>query len=323
MLGTASKNEVFLHSPIGSFRWMEDWVTMPCTEPDHGRRTHGLAVGSDDRIYIFYQSNPALLVFDESGRLLDAWGDYGGAHGLFLEQGKNTDYLWLIDHKSGAVRKSTSTGEVILEIEQPLHSAYMSGQMFSPTLAVVNESTKGGNGDIWVADGYGASLVHRYGPDGLYLLSIDGGDVPFSCPHGLAFIANADCRELWVADRRNRLIQVFDEEGRFLRHFGDDFLTSPNGFVQLGYRVLVPELYGRLTFVDLAGKLLGYMGENPAIASDPGWPDSPAGGLIRGKFNSPHYAAADRLRHLPTPEHLEEGRSDLWRFTGDTYRRNI
>src|SRR5262249_38328560 len=109
--------------------------------------------------------------------------------------------------------------------------------------------------------------------------------------------------ELYVADRSNRRIQVFDLDGAFLRSFGNGFLDTPSGFARWGDRLVVAELSGRLAVLDEADELVGYVGADPergkGRASRPGWPNAltddgraTAPRLPEpGHFNSPHSVA--------------------------------
>ena len=126
--------------------------------------------------------------------------------------------------KSGRVFKCLYGGEEVLELAFPKHSSYKENR-YSPTSVAVDEIGRGGSWDIWVSDGYGANLVHRYSNDGEYNLTIDGssGAGHFNCPHGIFNDRRRDLPELYVADRANSRIQVFDLEGRLIWSFGSDF----------------------------------------------------------------------------------------------------
>lgn len=157
----------------------------------------------------------------------------------------------------------------------------------------VNEARRGGNGDIWVADGYGSNRVSRYDAAGNYLSMLDGteGSGRFDCPHGIWFDSRKRPMELYVADRGNHRIQVYDAQGKHLRTFGEDFLTSPDIFVADQERLIIPELDGRVTILDVDDRLICHLSDNEQICLDPAWPDKTP--LLAGKFNSPHAAAAD------------------------------
>lgn len=81
--------------------------------------------------------------------------------------------------------------------------------------------------------------------------------------------------ELYVADRGNRRVQIFDSEGGYLRTFGESFLTSPDCFAIDGDTVVIPELLGRVTVVDADDGLLYHLGENERTGKDkdPEWPN--------------------------------------------------
>lgn len=143
----------------------------------------------------------------------------------------------IIQGVSGSYRWIENRAKISLPA--PDHSAYRSGKRYIPTWADQNPET----GEIWVADGYGASLVHRFSADGNYVSTLDGteGAGRFRSPHGLRFCRSVDGIELFITDRANRRIVVYDGDGNFLR----SSLTahSPCMFDFDGDRVLVPELF--------------------------------------------------------------------------------
>ena len=138
----------------------------------------------------------------------------------------------------------TLDGQIVVQVDAPDLPIYRDAT-FAPTCVAVNEERHGGNGDVWVADGYGQSLVHRYSrfdKHGEYLGTIGGDEsapAPFATPHGLWFDRRGAEPELYVADRGNRRVQVYDSEGVFKRRFGQDFLSSPSAFAQLDKETLV------------------------------------------------------------------------------------
>ena len=175
------------------------------------------------------------------------------AHGITLVQDGikegGTEYLWIADNGrkrqfqfgyeyppstgsySGQVIKTTLNGEIVATLPKPDLPVYQEGN-YSPTLVAVNEERHGGNGDIWVTDGYGESHIHRFSKAGEYLSSINGDKGRagrFNCPHGIFIDRRRGDGELYVADRTNQRVQVYDLEGRFKRAFGSNFLSSPAG----------------------------------------------------------------------------------------------
>jgi len=303
------------------YEFVEDWATIPDTESGRENgRTHGVEVTEDGRVVVFTQADPGVLIFDSSGELEDSWGSrFGGAHGLTHVVEDGDERLWLTDQDSAEVVKTTLEGEPLRTLEPPTHSAYDDGD-FVPTWVAVAERRHGGSGDVWVADGYGESLVHRYSAEGVYQESIDGSAGaagPFDCPHGIMVDTRGADSELYVADRGNERVQVFDLDGEFQRSFGEDVLTSPCAFDVHDGELVVPELYARTTLFDADDELIGSVGENEAVCDDDDWPNVPEDLLAAGEFNSPHDAAFDSQGNIFTVEWIVGGRiSKLERLDG-------
>ncbi|MDP6453297.1 MAG: hypothetical protein QF898_08325, partial [SAR202 cluster bacterium] len=227
------------------------------------------------------------------------------AHALGYEYGDG--------ESTGQAVKITLDGEVVQRLERPDLPVYDSG-MYSPTSVAVN----GANGDIWLADGYGQSYVHRYDCSGNYLSSINGeeGAGRFATPHSVFVDTRKPDAELYISDRANGRVQVYDLEGQFKRAFGSDFLTTPSAFAIHGDKMVIAELNARLAVVDSSDCLIGYLGGNVSVADVAGWPNNldDSGTPIRtsllepGKFNSPHGLALDSEGNIYVSEWLIGGR---------------
>jgi hypothetical protein len=291
------------------FGWVEDWIRVPepSVLPGAGR-THGVVCTRNDDVLIFHQAQPSVLHYNASGVLIATWGDYPGAHGMTLVEEGGEEFLWLTDEFSGKVEKCNLRGEVVAALLTPPHAAYRDTR-FIPTWVAVDEERHGGTGDIWVADGYGAQLVHRFDSAGAYLQTIDGteGAGRFRCPHGLGFdLRSGKERNLYIADRGNKRLQVYAPDGSFRKTSGESFLTSPDIFIPLGNLALIPELFGRLTLLDMNDQPLGFIGEHPGLQTYPGWANEIP--VTPGLFNSPHSAAADGRGNIYVVEWRTGGR---------------
>lgn len=233
-----------------------------------------------------------------------------------------------VDSRAPRVVKMTLGGEILMELPiPPRASDAPAGMMgdYCPCGTAVHEERLGGNGDIWVADGYGSSLVHRFDRQGNHRLTLSGeeGNRRFLCPHAV-FIDRRGGKspELYIADRENRIIQVYDMEGRYLRAFGETFLNSPSGFATSGDLLVVAELYSRLAVLDAEDNFVGYVGASDSAKTGAGWPDRPGwpnalSGDARAtrvhlsvphEFNSPHSLATDADGTLYVSEWLIGGR---------------
>jgi hypothetical protein len=296
-----------------TYEWIEHWVRLPETESGKANgRTHGLAVAGNGDVIIFNQAQPGVLRYGPDGKLKNAWGDrFSGAHGLTLAVDGDKEVLWLTDQNSAEVVKTTLDGTTLMNLQRPPVPVYQGTKKFVPTWVAVNEERLGGNGDIWVTDGYGASYIHRYTKAGAYVSSINGTEGKagaFACPHGITFIPKAGSAELYIADRSNKRVQVYDAEGNFKRAFGADYLHSPCMFVHRNGVVYCPELFGRLAVIDANDKLITYLGDQPGIEKVPGWPNLPAAQIHAGKFNSPHGMAVAPNGDLYVGEWIVGGR---------------
>ncbi len=294
------------------YEWVEHWARIPeGAQSRTNGRTHGIAISANGQVIVFHQANPAVLLFDAHGNLMKSWGDrFLGAHGLTLVQEGGEEFLWLTDQYSGEVVKTTIEGQTIMNLGVPDLPVYKGGK-FSPTWVAVYEERFGGNGDIWVADGYGRHQVHRYNKKGEYLSSISGreGNVgAFRCPHGIWIDTRSVEPELYVADRSNHCVQVYGLDGKFKYSFGHGIVYSPCGFTPYGEFLIIPEIHARVAVLDTQKNLVCYLGENVLIVDEEGWPDLPEKLVQPGRFVSPHSVAVDQEGNLYIVEWMVGGR---------------
>jgi hypothetical protein len=180
---------------------------------------------------------------------------------------------------------------------------------WSPTSVAVDPA-----GEVWVADGHGASLVHRYAADGTYRASLTGneGAGGFDCPHAVFVDRRGDEPELLVADRGNHRIQAFGLDGGFRRAFGDDVLLAPTEIAVAGDLLAVTDVVrARVTLFGRDDRVVAHLAEGAGAPSRPGWPNAEdrdgrpvAPPLERGRLNSPHGIAADASGNLYIGEWL-------------------
>lgn len=313
-----------------TYDWIADWARIPDSE---GARTgwahHGIVVTEAGNVVTYHQSGPTVLVFDRGGKLLRSWNSgLAEGHGMTLVKENGSESLWIAD--SGAKRQKGLSyqyppsagpvwgqavrmdldGRVVMRLQRPDLDVYREGK-YQPTSVAVNEERFGGNGDIWLADGYGQSYVHRYDKAGRLIGSINGQEGEagaFNCPHGIYIDRRKSEPELYIADRSNHRVQVYDPEGRYRRCFGADFLTNPSAFATYGESMIVAELHARLAVLDINDNLVCYLGDNHGVAEVAGWPNVTRDLVLPGAFNSPHGVAVDGDGNLYVAEWLIGGR---------------
>jgi hypothetical protein len=209
------------------------------------------------------------------------------------------------------LRLSDGVTEEVLP--SPPTAAYRT-ERYSPTGCAVD-------GDhVWVADGYGAGLVHRFSTDGTLELTLDGaaqGVGRFACPHACLVDRRRSPVDIYVADRANHRLVVFDQGGRCRRVVGDGFLIKPSAMTTWEDLLIVADVAGRLTVLDIHDRLVGHIGERPAISEQPaGFPNilDDSGKPMRpdtltpGRFNSPHDVTSDPSGNLYVTEYVIGGR---------------
>ena len=299
------------------YEWVEHWAQLPNQPP--GWMHSGVAV-YEDSVVVAHPGEPTLLFFDVLGqvRRVVALEGFVEPHGFSVSDGG----LWIADvgfkrrvrgsefqtdRRVGRVACVDRDGRIVRELRDP-------GSGWSPTsVAVVRES-----GDVWVADGYGRHVVHQFDRDGRHVRTLTGeeGAGRFSCPHAVIVDRRRRDPELYITDRANARLQVFDLEGCFRRVAGVDVVVTPTDMVVVGNQLALTDFTeARVTLLDERDQLIAHLGANAPAAARDGWPNArdPDGSLVpppleHGRFNSPHTLAADRAGNLYVTEWLLGGR---------------
>ena len=234
------------------YRLLENWPTLP-SSMNGGRwgeviRVH---VARNGNIWVFHrcfnivppgsaicinrgEANPPILEFDPSGRLLRSFGAglFAYPHGFTVDDDGN---LWTTDvndketvlgmparNADGAVMgqevlKLSADGKVLMMLGKLGVAGNGPDTFDRPTGVAIAP-----NGDIFVADGHrpnklGASRIVKFTKDGQFIKTWGHkGAAPgdFDEPHDI-FVGGSQNR-VYVADRRNLRIQVFDQDGNFI-----------------------------------------------------------------------------------------------------------
>jgi peptidylamidoglycolate lyase len=167
-----------------------------------------------------------LLVYDTNGQLTDSWGhDFPGAHGLTLHDENGTEFLYITDTVKHQVYKTTMDGKLLLTIDAPLDAGiYKETKEFIPTETAIDA-----NGDIFIADGYGAQYILHYDKNGKLLHYFGGrgdGDEHFDNAHGICWDTRRSDHSLLITDRTRNCFKRFSKEGKLL-----DILPLPGACV--------------------------------------------------------------------------------------------
>lgn len=299
------------------YEWIPNWAVLP--EEPLGWMHSGIAV-TGAHVVVAHPGEPTLLFYDRDGALqccvrlegllephgfrvvadgmwIDDVGFKRRVHGPDFESERGAGQVVLVDRH----------GRRLQELEDPQSD-------WSPTAVAVVEET----GDVWVADGYGESLVHRFDAAGRLLQTLTGeeGAGRFDCPHGVVVDRRRGEPELYISDRANARIQVYDAKGRFRRVVGEGIVVTPTDMAVVDDGLALTDFtQARVTILDANDQLLEHVGANPDAPERDGWPNTrdANGNLVRpalepGKFNSPHTLTADADGDLYVTEWLLGGR---------------
>ena len=273
----------------GDFRYrhVDGWPTIPSEIKFH--ESPGVAVDSQDRVYVLTRGKDPVVVFDKDGTYLRSFGhgyfSEDRTHGLYIAH-DNT--LMIADDGIHTIQMFTPEGEKIGQIGETNKPAVAwSGEPFNrPTSAAIRPS----NGDIYISDGYGNSRVHVYTKDGQYKFSWGSPGIDpsqFLRCHNIAFDQD---ERVYVVDREAHRIQIFDVEGNFLTMWNN--IYRPDAMVCWQEHIYVGELnaIGGLEAAPDQGHRVSIYNLNGEMVSRFGAPFEGGG---PGEFYAPHGIAVD------------------------------
>jgi hypothetical protein len=278
----------------------------------------GVAVNSKGHIFVLSRGNstgPAygaaatqLLEFAPDGKFIREIGHhlYAWSFGHSVKVDKD-DNIWVADKGSDMVIKFNPEGRAVMvfgrkqeasdEGTAPLKHVKPPLPPVDGMFRQVTDVTWDSSGNAYISDGYVNSRIAKVDKDGNWLKSWgEAGDQPgqFNVPHSVAMDAHDN---LYVADRGNRRIQVFDTDGKFLRQFTIDVAVDSNARPAIGFKptqatgTMAPGspwalcitsgpnqvLYssdafpGRIYKLSLDGKVLGVFGQSGKQLKQFGW----------------------------------------------------
>jgi len=254
-------------------------------------QTVGVAVNHEGHLFVYSRTDPQgiarggkaamLFEFDQNYKFVKEWGpnNYAESFAHAVRVDKN-DNVWIVDEGSGMVVKFNHealpvewfgrTPEAIDylqnflehygpsfagEATRPAHPIGRVGEFDRPTDVAWDPQ-----GDIFVSDGYGNSRIVKIAPGGKWLKEVGtfgSGPDQFKTPHS---IAADDQGNIYVADRANRRIQVYDSNLKFERTITGvgmpwEVCVSP-GPTQ--YLFTGDGITGKIFKLSLDGKVLGW-----------------------------------------------------------------
>ena len=265
---------------------LTDWAKLPEGWTFH--EVVDIEVDAKDRVYVFCRGEHPLIVFERDGSFVTAWGEgiFARPHGITLGP---DDTLYCADDRGHCIRQCTLDGRLLMTIGTPGEPASLhSGEPFNqPTKVAIHPKT----GELYISDGYGNARVHSYAADGDYLFSWGA----FGTDPGQFNLVHSVCTDeegkVYIADRENHRVQVFDGEGNYLSQWNN--LHRPCGLriqgglayigqlpSHLAVNAAYPNIGACVSIHDLSGRRLARLGDVCC-------------GEAPGQFTVPHGIAVD------------------------------
>jgi DNA-binding beta-propeller fold protein YncE len=188
----------------------------------------GVATNSKGHIFVYTRSQATrLFEFDQKGNYVREIGEglygFAFAHAVRVDP---QDNIWAVDEGSNMIIKFNPEGRVLMllgrrpeAVEGAPRTAPANGNAVPPAEPYVfdrpTDVAWDAAGNIFISDGYGNSRVAKYDKDGRFIKSVGTkGSAPgqLNLPHTIAADAKGN---IYVGDRSNSRIEVFDNNLEF------------------------------------------------------------------------------------------------------------
>jgi peptidylamidoglycolate lyase len=213
------------------YELVKNWLDLP-KDLKLGNPT-GIGIDTNQNIVIFHrgdrewplmgsmpdkpiQHKTILIVDKDNGNVIGSWGEnlFIMPHGLTVDNNNN---IWVTDVGLHQVFKFTHQGKLLMKLGEATVSGSDSLHFNKPTdIAIAPD------GSFYVSDGYGNSRIVKFSPTGKYLFEWGKkGDREgeFNIPHGICLDGNGN---VYVADRENSRIQIFNPDGKFMKQYAEN-----------------------------------------------------------------------------------------------------
>jgi peptidylamidoglycolate lyase len=210
------------------YQLVKDWLALPDSFI-LGNPT-GIGIDTYQNVFVFhradrkwpligsmpssYISSKTILQLDgRNGQLINSWGDnfFIMPHGLTVDDNNN---IWVTDAGRHQVFKFSHDGKLLLTLGEARVPGNDSTHFNRPTDVAVTK-----DGSFYVSDGYRNSRIVKFSSSGHYLFQwgTKGNDESeFDIPHGICLDTKGN---VYVADRENKRVQVFDAAGKLLEQW--------------------------------------------------------------------------------------------------------
>jgi hypothetical protein len=181
-----------------------------------------------------------LIVVDATGKIIEEWTQWDHLfkrpHAVYISPYDPQKHVWVVDDQTHAIYKFTNDGKQLVQTLGTPNVPGADGTHFNrPTFVAWLP-----DGTFYVADGYNGTRVAKFDASGKFLLDFGKSGEPeketrpgyMNNVHGVA--VHVPTRRVFVNDRDNHRIQIFDENGNYLSEWKIAVRPSSLHFVVIG-----------------------------------------------------------------------------------------
>ena len=318
---------------IGSGKWTytldESWGKLP--EGMTFGLGCGIVVDGKDRVVVTSRSaNPCVAIFGTDGKLEETWSNdfaqnvgmstgevSATAHCIYWSKEPGGEFFYFTENVAKnaegkaigkRVYKTDLKGKVLytignVESEDSTHQKF---DWTNPTDVAVAP-----NGDVYVVDGYGSQRVSRFDKDFKHIKTFGGkgtGNDQFNTCHGIWVSTLKGEPEVYIADRTNGRLQVYDLELNYKRTVNGDWVKNPCCLYQHAGHLYIPDLASKVSIINSSDENVAVLGDGTGIP-DGGMKAKPGmDAANRDKFFAPHALTIDSKGNLYVLEWVSWGR---------------
>jgi hypothetical protein len=182
----------------------------------------------------------SVVVVNAQGDILEGWTQWDKMfkrpHAVYVSPYDAEKHVWIVDDHTHAIYKFTNDGKQLVQtIGTPNVSGADATHFNRPTfMAWLSD------GSFYVSDGYNGTRVAKFDASGTFLLDFGQRGEPgketrpgyMNNVHGVA--VDVETRRVFVNDRDNHRIQIFDENGKYLSEWTINVSPSSLHMVEIG-----------------------------------------------------------------------------------------